>query len=790
LALTAYAAVVSTAAAQPRPRVSLEVVGSRRAPNFSPNLEGEVVTVEGVVPARAVAYPLYAHLAIQDEFGYGLVLEGTASQFSGLQPGQRIEARGTVAKRGGLPVLLPTHIVVLSSGPVPTAKRVDAAALFSFRYQGVLVSTDGRVIEKGEAPGGEYLLIGDARRPMRLFLPVPRMRTGRASLDRFEIGDRVRVTGIAGQYCPFAPYDRYFEVVVGDDEDLVLVRKRWLVSPEWFAISLAFLVFALGVWWIRERRMAVQRHMVRTFYSLGEELIGFASPPALLNRLDAVLPGLLKISGAHLYLYHRGTKTLERVADSAFGVPVYPPEGGLPLGPAACFRNQALLTIRDTYRSPFFPDGRPERQPGAVVFVPMFSEADVLGVLELYDTRTDHEFNRDERALTQHLANQVGIALRLMEEKSIREQLYRSEKLAAVGQLVSGIAAELRTPLDHISRLAESVVLAPPGTAWNDIESISGEARRASEIVSRLVSFMQPDRAEAKRIELNSLLRSLIQFRQREWSARGFLIREMLSSGPVHILGSQGQLERVFLDLLVQAEHALSEEPEKTLTIATTVLARKVLVEIEHASAGFRAWEGGLARSDAGLHSEEISRGVVRSHGGDLRITGSAQGLSRIEIEFPLAPARLAEEAGGISRAFTCLVVDPDRPALEELVHALTRRGCRVIPAGAGEDATELVQRLHFDVVFCVVRLPGLNWIEFSESIRGHVGGFVLITEGYDYELSRGLLEADNYVLNRPFSEADLDRVLATVERRLAAPEARFQVLRPPADRKVGGNLG
>jgi CheY-like chemotaxis protein len=419
------------------------------------------------------------------------------------------------------------------------------------------------------------------------------------------------------------------------------------------------------------------------------------------------------------------------------------------------------------------------------MFVPMFAETNVLGVLELWAARSGHEFSRDERVLTQHLANQIGIALRLMEEKSIREQLYRSEKLAAVGQLISGIAAELRAPLDNISGLAENVMMLPPGTLWNDVQSISSEARKASDIVSRLVSFMQPERTEAKRIELNALLRNLIEFRRGEWTARGLVIHELLSPSPVYLLGSQGQLERVFLDLLVQAEQAVSESTDKTLTVATTVLARRVLVEIEY-SAGLRGWDNALGQQEPGVHSESVSRGIVHSHGGELRIAHSEQGDCRVEIEFPLAPAQLAAETGGAVRAFTCLVVEPDGAAREDLVRTLTQRGCRVVTAVTAEHGAELVQRLRFDVVFCAIRLPGLNWIEFSDSIRSQVGGFVLLTEGYDYELSRGLLSAESYVLNRPFTEADVDHVLAAIEARLASPEPRFQVLR--SDRKASGN--
>jgi CheY-like chemotaxis protein len=764
-----------------KPSLSLEHVNDRRAGDFGPAMEGQVVSVTGVVSAKPMVYPLFAHLPIQDESGRGVLLEGMLSQFAGLQAGVRVEARGTVSKRAGLPVLVLAQVQALSRESAPAPRKVGLPDMQSFRNLGALVSVEGRVVDKGENTSGDYLLIGDVRKPLKVLLPRGTARP--ASLDRFEIGDRVRASGIASQYCPFPPYNRSFQLVLADDDDVVLTNTRWLVSPEWFAVSVAFLVFALGLWWMRERRMAAQRNMVRTFYTLGEEVIGVSSPAEILGRLAAALPAVLKNSGVHLYLHNRSTKELDRVrptSDSpSFSVPIHAPEGSLPLGPAVAFRNQTLLTILDTRRSPFFPDGRSESQPGSTMFVPMFAESEILGVIEMYDAAAEHEFTPDECILTQHLANQVGIALRLLEEKSIREQLYRSEKLAAVGKLISGIAAELKSPLDNISNLAEEIVMAPPGSVRADLHAISGEAQKAADIVARLVSFMQPDHTEPKRIELNALVRSLIEFRRQEWETRGFEIREMLSPSPIHILGSQGQLERVFLDLLVQAEHMLSESADKRLGIATSILARKAVVEIEYTVNEAKApWEG-LAARDLALHADSVTRGVVHSHGGDLRMERSSEGCCRIELEFPLAPARLAE-TGGVARAFTCLVVEPDEDGREGLVRALTGRGCRVIPAASGEDGLELVQRLRFDIVFCAVRLPGLNWIELSESIRTEIGGFVLLTEGFDYELSRGLLDAENYLLCKPVVEPELEQVLAAVEARLSKQETRLLIVHPP----------
>ncbi len=735
----------------------------------------------GLVSARPIAYGSYSQVAIQDADGYGLILEGAPADMADVVPGSRVEARGTISRRAGLPVLRVSRIDVLSRDAAPEPRTTDPDELRSLKSLGVLVSSTGRVVDKGESTQGQYLLIGDVKKPLRVLLPAS---AGAAALDRIEIGDRVKATGIASQY------NRSFQLVLAGDNGVVRAGKRWLIAPEWFAALLAFLSFLLGLWWVRERRLSGQRNMVRTFYSLGEDVIAIASPVDILQRLAAVLPRALNVSGVHLYIHNRAVKMLDRVGAGADATPVavaaQAPEGSLPLGAAACFRNQAMLTIPNTHTSPFFPDGRPGRIPGSIMFVPMLAEREVLGVLELYDWKPEHEFKLDERVLTQHLANQIGIALRLTEEKTVREQLFRSEKLAAVGQLISGIATELRAPLDSISSLAEQIVTASVAR-WEDFDTISSEAHKASDIVTRLVSFMQPERGEAKRIELNALLSSLFEFRRQEWESRGFEVKAILSPSPMHVLGSQGQLERVFLDLLVQAEHALAESVEKRLIIATSTLAQRALVEIEYTSSGTKGAWSGMAGTDLAEHVDGVSRGIVRSHGGELRMTRNAQGDCRLEIELPAAPA-WAAETGGAVRAFTCLVVEPDNNAREELVRMLTGRGCRVIPATSGEAASELVQRLRFDVVFCSVRLPGLNWIEFSEGVRNETGAFVLLTEGFDFELSRGLLSAESHLLTKPVIEPELDQVLAAVESRMVASESRLLVMRPPAKKAAGLN--
>jgi CheY-like chemotaxis protein len=73
---------------------------------------------------------------------------------------------------------------------------------------------------------------------------------------------------------------------------------------------------------------------------------------------------------------------------------------------------------------------------------------------------------------------------------------------------------------------------------------------------------------------------------------------------------------------------------------------------------------------------------------------------------------------------------------------------------------------VRFDLVFCSVRLPGMNWLEFFEHVRTSVGAFVLMTEGYDSDLARAFHSGDGYILRKPVDEKELDLLLEGVEER------------------------
>jgi CheY-like chemotaxis protein len=114
------------------------------------------------------------------------------------------------------------------------------------------------------------------------------------------------------------------------------------------------------------------------------------------------------------------------------------------------------------------------------------------------------------------------------------------------------------------------------------------------------------------------------------------------------------------------------------------------------------------------------------------------------------------------------MVIEPDEAAQRQLSALLTAQGCRVVPLDNADAGLELAQRMRFDLAFCSVHAPGLNWVELSERMQARIGGFALLCDRYDAELSADFEGPARFVLPKPVQEADLERVLYAAERPLA----------------------
>ena len=540
------------------------------------------------------------------------------------------------------------------------------------------------------------------------------------------------------------------------------------VSPLAIGGGIGLVVVIGFAMWSRERRVRAQRERLRKTYQLGEEILSAPSIEAILAAVGEALPRVLGVSGVHMYVYNRGAKTLDKIVPeghSPVAVSLSSPPGGTHAGAVACFHYRTLLSIPDIQRSPFpIAPARGQSAPKSLLFVPMLSQGEVAGVVELDQDERTRDFTADEQALAQHLVNQIGVAIRLLDQRFVQEQLFRTEKLAAVGRLISGVVNELQTPLASISELAErSLIPGPGGPAEREMRAIAAEAQKAAAIVSRLVSFATADQADARPVNVTELVRNLIEFRERDWKASGIRVEDLTLPDALFVTGSHGQLEQAFLTLFVHAEQSLAQAAEKTIGIRSSILGKRLLVEISFSAPP----DSGTAEETASVLG--VTRGVIGGHGGEVRLLEKDHKYPRFEVDLPLTRERaMANQESPSSRnsgrPLTALVIEPDNASERQLLSFLANHGYRVVPVDNADAGLELAQRIRFDAAFCSVHAPGLNWVELSERLQQRVGGFVLLSDHYDAELASDFEGEGRFVVAKPVQESDLDRVLRSVD--------------------------
>jgi len=762
--------------------LTLEQAGSRASPDFAAVYEGRTVTVRAQVAAPPIwAFGTY-YLPVRDASDHGLILRGEHDRFASYETGDWIEARGKIESRAGLPLLVPDSMERVKPGPPPSAKSLALSDAANLRYVGLLIETRGSVTRIGENTGGTILQLSDRGASALAFLPRSPSATNDL-LSRIRVGDRVTVSGLLTQYAPQLPYNGDFQIMLAAPGDLRVSGSGSPLVPL-LIVAVATLGTMLGLWWLRDRRLTAQHNAMRTFHTLCEEIIAAPSPPEIAEKLMTVLPAITQATGAWLYIFNRRTKSLERVPTEIdpdpMLVPVETQEGDELLnGATVCFETRKQLNIPDVRRSKYLNTRTKQNSPRSAMIVPLATQGDVVGVLEAGNANRVGYFSKEEQASIQHLANQVAAALKLQEQRAIREQLFRSEKLAATGQLISGVANELRAPLEvilHLSlELATVLSNMREPDAGRNLRLLAAEAKRAAEIVSRLVSFARPEDSTARRFDVNALLASLLQFREPERTTMELRLQTRLAPEPAFILGAEGQMEQVFLNLLVHAEQSATEAPSRTVSVATSVIGGRVLVEIGYSTRAdanetdpdpFTEGRTG----GAGALSLSVCRSIVNNHGGGMRFSARG-GLAYFEVELPVVRIENASQlssAGKPERALTIMLVDPDPGPQRQLLGLLSVRGHRVVPASE-EEAADLAHRLRFDAVLWAMRLSASGnskWSEFQERTRSSITAFVMVSDGYDVELARSIEEGGNFLLGRPIQESELDRILRQIDAR------------------------
>jgi two-component system NtrC family sensor kinase len=219
---------------------------------------------------------------------------------------------------------------------------------------------------------------------------------------------------------------------------------------------------------------------------------------------------------------------------------------------------------------------------------------------------------------------------------SLQAKLMHAEKLAAVGQLVSGVAHEVNNPLTAILGFADLLMdnTEVPESARKDLRVILQEAQRTKQIVQNLLSFARQMPPQRKPVQLNVILRRTVQLRAYDFHSHGVEVIEQLDQELPHVVGDSHQLQQVFLNILNNAYDAVRESGRPArIGIMTARLGGFVEVSFRDNGAGItspdRIFDPFFTTKEVGKGTGlglSICYGIVREHGGEILCHNNTDG--------------------------------------------------------------------------------------------------------------------------------------------------------------------
>jgi PAS domain S-box-containing protein len=253
---------------------------------------------------------------------------------------------------------------------------------------------------------------------------------------------------------------------------------------------------------------------------------------------------------------------------------------------------------------------------------------------------------RDEQG---NINSIVVVMTDITDSSELRGKLVHAEKMAAVGQLVSGVAHEVNNPLTAILGFADLLLDNPdlPDNARKDLRVILQEAQRTKQIVQNLLSFARQMPPQRNPVQLNLILRRTIQLRSYDFNSHGIDIVEHLDEGLPDVIGDAHQLQQVFLNILNNAYDAVHETGRPArIEIVTSKAGDAVEVSFCDNGHGIshpdRIFDPFFTTKEVGKGTGlglSICYGIVKEHGGEIlcRNNPDGQGATFL-VRFPAAP--------------------------------------------------------------------------------------------------------------------------------------------------------
>ncbi|KXK36145.1 MAG: Sensor histidine kinase RcsC [bacterium] len=447
-------------------------------------------------------------------------------------------------------------------------------------------------------------------------------------------------------------------------------------------------------------------------------------------------------------------------------------------------------------------------QSSSFLIMPLKTKSTVIGAVCLSERGGNLPFTHQDQQFLTVVLGQIGYAVenaRLLKQardsadalkevvncqevkiKDAWEQILRSEKLSALGQLIAGVAHELNNPLTSIlgyTGLAIEALGDGDSRVVNRLDTVMKEASRATRIVQNLLSFARTRKSERQMAQINDIIENIISLRRYDLrSNRIDLVTELDPELPKTLLDSD-QIQQVLLNLVNNSAQAMGSDGLRQITLGSHFDEDSVYFFVRDTGCGipesvasrifepFFTTKEGDSGNGLGL---SISSGIIKEHGGEMLLE-SQEGIgTTMTVRLPRTnrPEVLSAERKEVIPAPQAvsdqriLVVDDEEPIALLVAEYLDSMGSEVHVCTSGKQALERIDSEAFTLILSDVRMPDVDGFTVFKEVEKHrpelVRRFALMTGDVTNKEIRKFAEDHGLpILHKPFTKQEVLETLS-----------------------------
>ena len=598
--------------------------------------------------------------------------------------------------------------------------------LVSSVQEGVFISTpQGRFLDFNDAL---LRMTGYETREELLGVDIPTAFYANSS-------DRERLKRLLQQHSSVADFE--FEMRRKDGEVRTMLESSIAVRDAAGNVT-AYQGFLLDITERKQAESEIRRRNreLMVLNSIAQTLTESLDLTDSLHRTLGQMAELFGLDATSLYLFDQDGTKLRRVAAvghrSEFSRH-FPPVSVKPeLMQHIKAVHATFLSAKSLPLPQVFRDAQTKEGLADAYIVVLWSKDRVIGGL-VVGSRNPREFSTADVNLLIAVGSQISSAIErsiLYEEtrqayenlRRTQEQLLHSEKLAAVGQLISGVAHELNNPLTAIlgysQLLTSSGQMGQQGIEYAD--KLYKQAQRTHRIVQNLLSFARQHKPERVQVQINQALEETLALRDYDLRMHNIRIHLDLAENLPATSADPHQLQQVFLNMVNNAVDAILENSaDGDLWVRTALNGDRLCVEFTDSGPGVkdasRVFDPFYTTKPVGKGTGlglSICYGIITEHGGTIQVRNIPTRGASFTIELPHQPVSASGssalgEKTNLGRDGRILLVDQDDSVLEAVGTILRGRDHRVKTARNIGEACALLEKEDFDLVVADLHISG-----------------------------------------------------------------------------------